>query len=139
MTEKPHRSPPVIRERARELRQSLTNAERRLWTRLRNRQLGGHKFRRQHPIDRFIVDFYCAAQQLVVEIDGDSHAEQIDYDRARTMRLNEQGCRVLRFTNEQVYKHLDAVLEEILFACEESSPSPRPSPPRGEGEDQRQD
>ena len=118
MTEKQHRVHPTIRTRARGLRQPQTPAEQELWTRLRNRQLGGFKFRRQHPIGRFIVDFYCAACRLVVEIDGDSHAAQLEYDAARTAWLNEQGYHVIRFTNRDVYRHMDGVLETILNECE---------------------
>ncbi len=83
-----HRHRPQIFTRARELRQPQTPAERKLWSRLRNQRLGGFKFRRQHPIDRFIVDFYCATCHLVVEVDGDSHTEQAEYDAARTAWLN---------------------------------------------------
>jgi very-short-patch-repair endonuclease len=116
-TEKQHRIYPPILARARELRQPQTPAESKLWARLRNSQLG-FKFRRQHPIDRFIVDFYCAACRLVVEIDGDSHAQQIEYDAARTDWLNERGYRVIRFANRDVYQNLDAVLEVILGECQ---------------------
>ena len=120
MPDKRHRVHPSIRARARELRQPQTPAEQRLWSRLRNRQLGGIKFRRQHPIDRFIVDFYCAACRLVIEIDGDSHADQVEYDQARTEWLEARGYRVIRFTNRDVQARLDAVLEAILKECEQS-------------------
>jgi very-short-patch-repair endonuclease len=137
MTEKRNHTCPSILARARDLRQSQTPAEARLWARLRNRQLGGFKFRRQHPIDRFVVDFYCAAGLLVVEIDGDSHAEQIEYDQARTEWLSDQGYHVIRFTNRDVFGNLDAVLEAILDECNKLtpgtiSPSPSPSPKGGE-------
>jgi ATP-dependent DNA helicase RecQ len=146
MTEKKrHRIYPPILASARELRQPQTPAEKKLWAHLRNRQLGGFKFRRQHPIGPFIVDFYCAACQLVIEIDGESHAEQVEYDLARTAWLNEQGYHVVRFINRDVFQHLDDVLEAILGECQKlSSPSPpaplpgrergeAPSPFRGEG------
>jgi very-short-patch-repair endonuclease len=145
MTKKQHRLKPSILAAARELREPLTPAERKLWARLRDRQLDGIKFRCQHPIGRFVVDFYCAACGLVIEIDGDSHAEQVEYDRARTVWLNEQGYRVIRFFNGDVYERIDAVLEAILAECEkQDSPSPpplslggrgelAPSPRRGEG------
>lgn len=109
-----HRIQPEIRQRARELRQPQTPAEQILWRCLRNSQLDGMKFRRQHPIGRFIVDFYCAQTRLVIEIDGDSHAEQVEYDQMRTNRLESQGYRVIRFTNIDVLKNLDTVLKEIL-------------------------
>ncbi|MGA9347784.1 MAG: RecQ family ATP-dependent DNA helicase [Anaerolineae bacterium] len=142
---KQHRIYPPILASARELRQPQTPAEKKLWTHLRNRQLGGFKFRRQHLIGSFIVDFYCAACRLAVEIDGDSHAEQEAYDQARTAWLNEQGYHVIRFINRDVFQHLDDVLEAILGECQKlSSPSPpaplplrekeeAPSPRRGEG------
>ncbi len=121
MPDKKHRIHPVIRQRARELRRPQTPAEARLWKVLRNRQLSGYKFRRQHTIGRFIVDFYCAEASLVVEIDGDSHAEQIEYDANRTAWLAEQGYRVLRFTNRDIHRQFAVVTEEILKACQQSS------------------
>ena len=74
------RTPPILLQAARELRQPQTPAEQKLWSHLHNRQLNGFKFRRQHPIDRFIIDFYCDEARLCIEVDGDSHAEQIEYD-----------------------------------------------------------
>ena len=118
MTNKQNRIHPTVRARARELRQPQTPAERVLWGRLRNRQLGGHKFRRQHPIGRFIVDFYCDECGLAIEIDGDSHADQVEYDAERTAWLAEGGTRVIRFTNRQVHQQIDAVLEAILNECQ---------------------
>ena len=118
VTEKTHRIYPPVLERARELRQPQTPAEQRLWARLRDRQLGEFKFRRQHPIGRFIVDFCCADRQLVVEIDGDSHAEQVEYDQARTEWLCEQGYSVIRFSNQAVWRQIEAVIEAILAACQ---------------------
>jgi len=116
---------PMVLARARQLRRPQTPAESVLWARLRERQLGGFKFRRQHPVGRVIVDFYCNACRLAVEVDGDSHAEQAEYDEARTEWLREQGIRVIRFTNRDVLHHLDAVLEKILAECQgEGLPSP---------------
>ncbi len=127
MTDKSqHRHLPQVLTRARELRQPQTPAEQKLWSRLRSQQLGGFKFRRQHPIDRFIVDFYCAVCQLVIEIDGDSHAEQVEYDAARTEWLNAHGYCVIRFTNHEVEHELDAVLESILHECSRSLEPPSP-------------
>jgi len=103
---------------ARELRHPQTPAEQKVWQVLRNRQCAGYKFRRQHPIGPFIVDFYCAQTKLVIEIDGDTHADQIEYDLARTEYLNQQGYRVLRFTNNDVHTNIDAVYECILVACQ---------------------
>jgi very-short-patch-repair endonuclease len=133
MTEKKHRVYPPLLARARELRQPQTPAESRLWLRLRDRQLGGLKFRRQHPIGRLIADFYCAASQQVIEIDGDSHSEQTEYDLARTEWLSERGYRVIRFPNLDVYHRLDAVLEAIWEECQKLPLTPNPSPSEGEG------
>jgi len=90
-SEKRHRIHPKIRQRSRELRQSLTPAEGKLWSILRNRNLGNYKFRRQHPIGLFITDFYCAKVKLIVEVDGAVHAGQEEYDQARTDWLEERG------------------------------------------------
>jgi len=108
---------------ARALRQALTASEQKLWAHLRARQLEGFKFRRQHPIGRFIADFCCLASHLIVEVDGDSHVERPEYDAARTAWLEGQGFRVIRFTNADVQQRLEAVLEAILAACEEGSDS----------------
>jgi very-short-patch-repair endonuclease len=109
----------VIRQRARDLRKQQTPAEDRLWQRLRRRQLSGHYFRRQHPIGNFVVDFCCAKTRLVVEVDGDVHDMQEEYDAARSDWLEERGYRVIRFTNDEVLHNIDGVLESILAACEE--------------------
>jgi very-short-patch-repair endonuclease len=108
---------PEIFQRARELRQPQTLAEQKLWAFLRGERLAGYKFRRQHPIGPFIVDFYCASCKLVVEVDGDSHAGQVEYDAQRTDWLEAQGYRVVRFTNQDVYAHTLEVLDAIEQAC----------------------
>jgi very-short-patch-repair endonuclease len=108
---------PKIRKRARELRQDQTPSERKLWARLRDRQLNGLKFRRQHPIGPFITDFYFAARRLMIEIDGGGHLEQEEYDANRTKWLEGQGYRVIRFTNRDVQNNTEAVLDAILEAC----------------------
>jgi very-short-patch-repair endonuclease len=95
----------------------MTPAERLLWRHVRNRRLGGPKFRRQHPLGRFIADFYCAAQRLVVEIDGDALAGQTEYDAVRTEVLEERGYRVIRFRNEEVLRDVAGVLSAIQDAC----------------------
>jgi len=111
---------PAILRFARDHRHPLTPAETKVWAKVRNRGLG-FKIRRQHPIWRFIADFYCAEAKLVIEIDGDSHAEldQAEYDVARTKWLEARGYKVIRFTNNEVHKQLDNVLKEILITCEE--------------------
>jgi very-short-patch-repair endonuclease len=109
---------PEVRRMARELRKVQTPAEQKMWRALRKRQLDGHKFRRQHPIGRYIVDFYCPACKLAIEIDGDVHAMQEEYDAIRAAWLFEQGYYVIRFTNEQVFEHFEEVMAEILYYCE---------------------
>lgn len=106
MTQRERGKRPPIVDRARDLRQEQTPAAAKLWACLRNRQVGGFKVRRQHPIGPYVVDLYCAACRLVVEIDGDSHAYTVAYDRQRTAWLNEQGYKVIRFTNREVLEHL---------------------------------
>lgn len=103
---------------ARRLRRRATSAEAVLWRKLRSRNLRGLKFRRQHPIGPYIVDFYCAEQGLVVEVDGDSHIGREREDRLRTRRLEGAGYRVIRFDNRQVHCEMAAVLEAIVEACE---------------------
>ncbi len=117
--------------RARRLRRRQTDAESPLWHHLRARRLGDRKFRRQHTITKYIVDFYCDDARLVVELDGGGHNEprQQDYDRQRTRALEELGLRVLRFWNDEVLLHTEQVLEVILEALE-NVPSPCPSPRR---------
>ena len=90
-----------------------------MWRHLRNRNLK-YKFRRQHPIDFFIVDFYCAEARLLIEIDGDSHLvkEQMEYDKTRTEYLEELGYKVIRFTNDDVRYNINAVAGEILEVVE---------------------
>ena len=109
---------------ARDLRRRQTPAERRLWAVLRDGRLHGWKFRRQHPAGRFVLDFYCPAAALVVELDGPIHAYQTDYDEARTAYLEECGARVLRFRNAEVMTELPGVLDRIRAALERPHPLP---------------
>jgi very-short-patch-repair endonuclease len=106
----------VTTDRARDLRRGQTNAEVVLWQLLRRRNLNGLKFRRQHPLGGFIVDFFCEKARLVVELDGGGHAEagQTGYDAQRTVRLERLGVRVLRFWNRDVLLNAEGVLERIL-------------------------
>jgi len=90
-----------------------------MWSLLRNRQLIGYKFRRQHPIKKFIVDFACPEKLLAIEVDGGQHVERKKEDDERTQFLEIQGYRVLRFWNDQVLKETESVLEVILKALEE--------------------
>ncbi len=113
---------------SREMRHPLTPTENKLWEKLRRRQLAGAKFRRQHPIDRYIVDFYCAAAQLVIEIDGSAHDEP-NYDAERQEVLETLGLRVLRFRNADVLDHIDDVLSAIKAAITRDSASTGDRPP----------
>ncbi len=109
----------LAQQRARALRVRLTEAERHLWQRLRRKQLAGHRFRRQVPVGGYIADFVCLEAQLVIELDGGQHQQQSAYDERRDRAIAEQGFRVLRFWNDQVFRETDAVLSVILAALEE--------------------
>jgi len=108
---------------ARQMRHAPTPAEDKLWQRLRNRQLHGFKFRRQHAIERFIVDFYCAEARLIVEVEGAIHQYTQEEDAIRQEFLESLGLRVLRFTNDEINTSLDKVLEKISAAL--VSPTPQ--------------
>ena len=103
--------------RAKELRRQMTPAERVLWQHLRRNQLEGFHFRRQQVIDGFIVDFYCHAAGLVLEIDGDIHQQRAEYDEERDRILAARGLRVLRIPNRDVLENLPDVLNRIAAAC----------------------
>ena len=103
-----------LRRRAQELRRNATPAERLLWTRLRKRQVRGHKFRRQHVLPPFIVDFYCAPEQLAIELDGPFHTAKAKQDQRRCWFLQEcYAVMVIRFSNEEVLDDVDVVVEKI--------------------------
>jgi very-short-patch-repair endonuclease len=108
-------------ERAKELRQQMTPAEKILWEHLRVNRLNGLHFRRQQIIDGFIVDFYCHAASLVIEVDGKIHEQQIEYDLERDKVLTARGLRSLRFKNEEVINELDQVLVKIYQKCTEKT------------------
>ena len=120
--------------RARALRQSSTEAERTLWQHLRNRQLAGAKFRRQHPIGPYFADFACIEACLVVELDGGQHfeADVIAADKRRSSALAILGYTVLRFDNRQMLNETDAVLQVILDHLSARHPHPNPLPQAGE-------
>jgi very-short-patch-repair endonuclease len=105
----------TTQENARELRHRTTAAEQKLWSLLRNGQLKGKKFRRQHAIANYVVDFYCNECKLAIELDGNFHTskEAKKYDKARTALLNELEITVLRFWNEEVIKASENVLKKI--------------------------
>ena len=105
----------------REMRQNPTPSERMLWDALRRKQLKGYKFRRQHLVNGYILDFYCAAAKLGIELDGEvhSHTEQAAYDRQRSVDLAETGIEILRFWNYEVINDLEKVLEKIVSVVEQ--------------------
>jgi very-short-patch-repair endonuclease len=107
-----------LRENARRLRAKQTSAEARLWRALRNRRLARWKFRRQHPIDRYIVDFVCVDGKLIVEVDGATHSTglELSHDAERTRVLESFGFHIIRVTNTDVYENLEGVQEEIAAA-----------------------
>jgi very-short-patch-repair endonuclease len=110
-----------IHQNAKNLRQKLTEAEKKLWGFLRNRQLNGRKFRRQHPLSKYILDFYCHECKLAIELDGIVHDKEaaIQYDNARTGELNDLGITVIRFRNEEVINGIETVLKKI---CDQLPP-----------------
>ncbi|PZS05868.1 MAG: hypothetical protein DLM69_00555 [Candidatus Chloroheliales bacterium] len=116
--DKGHRTDPTTLANAYRLRQERPPAEAHLWAQLRNKQ-NGFKFRYQHPINHYIVDFCCLSAKLIVEVDGDSHAEQGHYDATRTRWLEQRGWQVMRFTNIEIYESLEGVVEAIVAACQE--------------------
>ena len=122
--DKLHRIYPPILERSRDMRHPLTPSETKIWNGVRNHQLGP-KIRRQHPIDRFIADFYCPRAKLIIEIDGDSHSDpdRAVYDLERTSWLQACGYSVIRFPNHQVERDLNTVLEIIQNKINELSPA----------------
>jgi very-short-patch-repair endonuclease len=122
--------------RARSFRKTPTGAERRLWSELRNRELVGFKFRRQHPLRNRILDFYCEEAKLAIELDGSGHSYNLkrEDDLDREIELYEKGVRILRFNNDEVFEKLDGVLNLKIYAIDRekslwAGPSvPNPSP-----------
>jgi very-short-patch-repair endonuclease len=104
-----------LTELARANRKNPTAAERKIWSEvLRLRQFANYKFLRQKPIDEFIVDFYCSSLKLVIEIDGDSHAEAVEYDAARTRILSNHGLTLIRYTNHDVLHNISGVYDDLV-------------------------
>ena len=109
----------TLTQKARQNRKNPTPAEKRLWYEvLSNKQLDNLKFTRQKPLSEYIVDFYCAELMLVIEIDGDTHADQEQYDKRRTENLNKYGIEVVRYTNAEVLNNLEGVYQNL---CERIS------------------
>lgn len=117
---------PILKQRRKELRNNATPAEQKLWRVLKHSNLGGCKFRRQHSVGPYVLDFYCPAKELALELDGDSHFtdEALVYDRERTAYLNGLGIKVLRFFNTDVYERIEAVGERILEEINFTTPNP---------------
>ncbi|MEO0969286.1 MAG: endonuclease domain-containing protein [Cyanobacteria bacterium J06639_18] len=130
--------PPVLHQRmievARQFRKNPTPSEAILWKALRNRKLEGRKFRRQQPIGNFIIDFFCASERLIVEIDGKIHESQKDLDQQRQELLESLGLSFVRISSELVETNLPAALEIIRQAYNFFPHPPAPSPNLGEGE-----
>jgi len=122
-------------DKARENRKNSTEAENLLWQAVRNHQLG-YKIRRQHYIDRFIVDFVCISKKLVVEVDGEIHLSQREYDKSRTYELEQFGFKVIRFKNEDVLNNFDSVLSKIKFELEQRQDYTESQTPLSSGEGQ---
>jgi very-short-patch-repair endonuclease len=124
----------AARRHAKTLRVGMTDAERRLWSRLRYEQLGA-KFRRQHPVGNYVLDFACLDPKVAIEVDGSQHLDQMSYDKKRDAWLVARGFQVLRFWANEVMSDTDAVVSRVhhLLACAGADPHPGP-PPTGEGE-----
>ncbi len=112
--------------RSRELRRNSTEAERKLWPAIRARQLDGVRFNQQFPVGQYICDFVSRKYRLIIEVDGGQHASTVEYDRRRTLFLEEQGYTVIRFWNSEVLDNLDGVLLRIRQTLADM-PSPGPS------------
>lgn len=127
-----------LKYKRRSLRKNPPSPEILVWHKLRNRQVGGCKFKRQYSIDNFILDFFCPELKLAVEIDGDSHyqIEAVTKDRARQSSLEKLGIKFLRFTNLEASSNIEAVIDVIESFIRDLKTSPRPSPYQGEGENQ---
>ena len=116
-------------DNARLLRRTQTDAEQKLWYHLRAHRFMGRKFKRQKPIGRYVVDFICIEEKLIIELDGGQHAENTEYDQERDSWLRSEGYTVLRFWNNELMNEMEGVLEKIRLAL---SPSPSPTSVRGE-------
>ena len=121
---------PHIFEKAKSLRKNMTGSELKLWEVLKGKRILGLRFRSQHPIDIFIADFYCHPVKLVVEVDGGIHksSDQKEYDTGRTAELNDLGIVVVRFTNEEIEKDINYVINEIEQNCIKHQSKLRQSP-----------
>lgn len=114
---------PQLKTYSRRLRKNQTETEKFLWNRLRDRQLAGCKFHRQFPLDQYILDFYCPEKKLAIELDGEQHLsdKQVSYDEKRTIHLKNQGIKIIRFFDNEVFQNINGVLEKILENLEPST------------------
>jgi very-short-patch-repair endonuclease len=134
-TSKDRKNRATLRTFAKTMRHVPTDAEKKFWWLVRDRRLGGYKFKRQHPIGNYIADFVCIEAKLIVELDGGQHAEQLEYDAKRDAFFVSQGFRVVRFWNSEFLRHQDAIARKRLAELDGGeSPSPQPSPPLRGGE-----
>jgi very-short-patch-repair endonuclease len=115
---------PKIMEAARLLRENMTSSENLMWERLKGKKICGLRFRRQHPIDIFIADFYCHEARLVVEIDGEVHNQQKDYDIGRTAEMEKYDLLVIRFSNNEIITEIEEVVGKIEVTVREQIKSP---------------
>ncbi|MBK8884767.1 MAG: endonuclease domain-containing protein [Bacteroidales bacterium] len=111
-------------ETARLLRRRMTDCELLLWERLKAKKILGLRFRRQHPVDIFIADFYCHEARLVIEIDGDIHKEKFEYDEGREAEIEKYGIKFIRFTNNEILNEIDIVINKIKKVVNERISSP---------------
>jgi very-short-patch-repair endonuclease len=128
-------------DNAKTLRRNLTDAEQKLWYHLRAHRFMGRKFKRQKPLGRYVVDFICLEEKLIIELDGGQHAENLEYDQERDAWLRSQGYTVLRFWNNELMNETESVLERIRLALSNEAISsktlsPDPSPVNGRGDDE---
>ncbi|HEX8209630.1 MAG TPA: endonuclease domain-containing protein [Longimicrobium sp.] len=117
---------PQVLQAARAMRKDPTPAERVLWNELRDNRFCDVPFRRQHPVDRFVLDFYCASRKLAIEVDGEIHEHQREHDEERTNALAARGIRVIRFRNEDVLDRIDQVLQTLRAEIHPPGADPRP-------------
>jgi very-short-patch-repair endonuclease len=125
-----------LKQYSRQLRENMTDAERRLWAKIRMKQLKGYQFYRQKPVGDYIVDFFCPRAKLVIEVDGSQHfaGEMTEDDRIRDEYMSSFGLRVLRFTNTDILTHIDGVVESILENMEVLEEKIPLNPPLRKGE-----
>jgi very-short-patch-repair endonuclease len=121
--------------KSRELRRGGSRAEKICWHLIRDRRINGVKFRRQHPIGPYFADFACLSRKLVIEIDGDHHAFQVEADRRRTAAMEREGWRVVRFGANEVVQNPEGIWTAIEIALNERASPPHPASPPSGGEE----